>query len=55
VRDYAGPNFVSDNSKDYFPYNPYEKMLIAKITSYSGTVLINDKTFSQDEILAYSL
>ncbi|MDD5770489.1 MAG: hypothetical protein PHE25_05965, partial [Candidatus Gracilibacteria bacterium] len=33
VKEYAGINFISDESDKYFAYNPYEKMLIGKISS----------------------
>lgn len=49
IKEYSGPNFVSEWSKNYFPYNPYEKRLVAKINSFSWTLKIDDveKTLSQ--------
>jgi len=41
VKEYAGPEFVYDDSDAYFPYNPEERMLIAHIVSYSGSISIN--------------
>lgn len=49
IKEYSGPNFVSEWSKNYFPYNPYEKRLVAKVNSFSWTLKIDDveKTLSQ--------
>ncbi len=55
VKEYAWPNFVFDKSTEYFAYNPYEKMLVAKISSFSGTVEINGASFTDTEILTYNL
>ena len=40
IREYNWPEFVEDWSKEAFPYNPEERVLIAKINSFSGTVSI---------------
>ncbi|MDQ7009622.1 MAG: FecR domain-containing protein, partial [Candidatus Gracilibacteria bacterium] len=41
IREYNGPNFISNKSTNSFPYNPEEKLLVAKINYISGTVTIN--------------
>ncbi|MDQ1344172.1 MAG: hypothetical protein QG650_892 [Patescibacteria group bacterium] len=41
VREYNGPGFVEDGNTDRLPYNPYERKITAKISSYSGNVTIN--------------
>ena len=55
VKEYLWPNFVFDKSKEYFPYNPEENIITAKIDSFSGVVKINDKTYNENEILLYTL
>gem|GEM_PF-1108300 len=47
IKEYAGPEFVNDNSNEYFPYNPEERMLIAHIVSYSGSISINGNTYDE--------
>lgn len=49
IKEYNWPNFVSRDSKEYFPYNPKERLLTAKINSYSGIIKINDKTLTTPE------
>ncbi len=41
IRQYNWPNFVSNRSKEFFPYNPQERLLTAKISSYNWAVTIN--------------
>lgn len=55
IKEYNGPRFITHNSKDHFPYNPLERQVIAKIQSYSWTLQINDKTFTHEQILNYTL
>lgn len=50
IRDHISPNFVYDNSTEYFPYNPKEKLLIWKINSFSWNLKINNRNISQTEI-----
>ena len=40
IREYNWADFVSDNSKISFPYNPEERILVWKINNYTGTVKI---------------
>lgn len=51
VKEYNGPRFIVDNSLENFPYNPEERLLTAKIQSYTWSVSINWQTFSQEQIL----
>ncbi|MBW7955069.1 FecR domain-containing protein [Candidatus Gracilibacteria bacterium] len=53
IREYNGPLFVTDNSIKNYPYNPQEKLLTAKIDSFSGKILINGK--NESDILNYTL
>jgi len=58
IREYNGPDFVYDNSPDNFPYNPYEKVLTARINDFSGSVSsikVNDSTMSTESLLSYNL
>jgi prepilin-type N-terminal cleavage/methylation domain-containing protein len=41
IREYNWPNFISDKSKQSFPYNPVERVLVWKINNFSWTVTIN--------------
>ena len=50
IRQYNGPYFVEDNSLQNFAYNPYEKILTAKIWDNSGNVTVNGKNLTADEI-----
>lgn len=50
IKEYSWPNFVTDWSKNYFPYNPNEKRLVAKISSYSWELQINDKIIIDDNV-----
>lgn len=50
IREYNGPYFVDDNSTQNFAYNPYEKILTAKIWDNSGNITVNGKNLSTDEI-----
>ena len=44
IRAYSSSNFVSQDSTEDLPYNPYERKITASVSSYSGTVkLENDK------------
>jgi len=40
IREYNWSDFIYDNSKVSFPYNPAERILVAKINNYTGTVKI---------------
>ncbi|MDD3302812.1 MAG: FecR domain-containing protein [Candidatus Gracilibacteria bacterium] len=51
IREYNGPSFVFDKSRSNFPYNPDQRVMTAKISSYSGAVLVNGELFSSDIIL----
>ena len=56
IREYNGPEFLRENSRQYFPYNPIERVLTAHIASYSGTITINEQVISNpEEILTYPL
>jgi hypothetical protein len=55
IREYNGPNFVYNNSTENFPYNPEEKVLTGKISSFSGSVSINSTITQKDQILSYIL
>jgi len=35
IREYNGPDFVYNNSNQNFPYNPWDRILTAKIRDYS--------------------
>lgn len=50
IREYNGPYFVDDNSLQNFAYNPYEKILTAKIWENSWNISINGVVVSQEEI-----
>ncbi len=41
IKEYNWPDFVSNNSKTSFPYNPDEKILIAKINNFTGNITIS--------------
>nr|MDD3719874.1 FecR family protein [Candidatus Gracilibacteria bacterium] len=41
IREYNGPDFVFDKSRTNFPYNPDERLLKAKIGTFSGFVIVN--------------
>lgn len=49
VKEYNWPNFVSKDSKEHFPYNPAERLLTAKINSYSWSIKINDTILTTPE------
>lgn len=55
IREYNGPNFVYDRSQNNFPYNPLERILTAKIDDFSGNILINNNSYSSEEVLSYQL
>lgn len=55
IREYNGPNFVYNKSKNNFPYNPLERILTAKIYNFSWKVLINNQLYSAEKILNYEL
>ncbi len=60
IREYNWPNFVSNNSTFSFPYNPEERLLVAKIDNFSWTVTINwkDNSYSisdSDQVLDHTL
>ena len=55
IREYNGPNFVYDRSESNFPYNPDERLLIAKVHDFDGSVSINDTITDAWEILSYTL
>ncbi len=46
IRSYDGPEFVYNGSKLEFPYNPEQKVLIAKIRKLTWTVEINGKSYN---------
>jgi hypothetical protein len=50
IREYNGPNFVFNKSLDALPYNPYERILTAKIHNFTGTVVVNDTPRSLEEL-----
>lgn len=50
IREYNGPYFVDDNSLQNFAYNPYEKILTAKIWENSWNISINGVLVSQEDI-----
>ncbi len=50
IREYNGPYFVDDNSTQNFAYNPYEKILSAKIWDNSGNITVNGKNLTADGI-----
>ncbi|MDD2891352.1 MAG: FISUMP domain-containing protein [Candidatus Gracilibacteria bacterium] len=41
IRSYSSSNFVSQDSTENLPYNPYERKVTAYISSYSGTVTLH--------------
>ena len=45
IREYNWPNFIKDGSREFFPYNPDERLLTAKINSYGGIVTIKNYTW----------
>ena len=55
VKEYSWPNFVYDKSTNYFPYNPYEKKLVAKINSFSWDLKVNDKPILDSDLKDLSL
>ena len=55
IREYNGPLFVKNNSQNNFPYNPYERVLTAKISDYSWDITINSSSYTQEEVLSYEL
>jgi len=44
IREYNWPQFLYNKTDSHFPYNPNERLMTAKIGSYSGTVSINWKS-----------
>jgi len=42
IRAYSSSSFVSQDSTENLPYNPYERKVIARISSYSGTVAVTN-------------
>ena len=56
IREYNGPNFVHNESTLHFPYNPLERILTAKIDSYTWSVSINwIETYDENQLLNYEL
>jgi len=59
IREYNWPNFVYNDSHVFFPYNPTEKKLIAKINNYDWKLEIISKLWkiinTKEEILNYKL
>jgi len=51
IREYNWPSFVFDKSRSNFPYNPDQRVMTAKISSYSWSVLVNGELLSSDIIL----
>ncbi len=52
IREYNWPQFLYDKTDSHFPYNPTERLMTAKIGSFSGTVTIN---WSSNNILNQTL
>jgi FecR protein. len=44
VRAYSSSNFVSQDSTEDLPYNPYERKVTASVSSSSGTVTLKNST-----------
>ncbi|MDD5377406.1 MAG: FecR domain-containing protein [Candidatus Gracilibacteria bacterium] len=42
IRAYSSSNFISQDSTEDLPYNPYERKVTAYVSSYSGTLTIKD-------------
>ena len=40
IRSYSSSNFVSQNSTEDLPYNPYERKVSAFVSSFSGTITL---------------
>jgi len=56
IREYNWPDFVYDKSSNNFPYNPDEKVLIAKINDFSwpiSSIKVNNVSMSTGELLSY--
>ena len=53
IREYNWPQFIYDQSTKNFPYNPEERLMTAKIGSYSWnvTVTIDWNDYSWDKVL----
>jgi prepilin-type N-terminal cleavage/methylation domain-containing protein len=51
IREYNWPQFIYDKSKTNFPYNPYEKLINAKIWSFSGVIKVNNIVIDKNWIL----
>ncbi len=49
IREYNWPSFLSNKSNLHFPYNPEERLLTAKIDSYSWNVTIDGYTWEVSE------
>ncbi len=52
IREYNGPNFVYDESTKYFPYNPNELALNARITEFIGTVTIDSVQVNPNQVIS---
>ena len=50
IREYNGSYFVSDDSLQNFAYNPYDKILSAKIWENSWDISVNGNLLSMQEI-----
>lgn len=48
IREYNWPDFVYDKSRTSFPYNPDERILRAKIGTYSWAVTVNWNPINSD-------
>ncbi len=55
IKEYNGPNFVRNTSYQYFPYNPQESLLTAKIGSFSWVVNINHKSYDDQTLTQLEL
>lgn len=55
IRSYNGPEFVWDKSETNFPYNPQERILTAKIDTYSWSITINGYIYNESKVLDYEL
>ena len=46
IREFNGPNFVTDGSIDYLPYDPEDMKLTGRIYYWSGSLLLNGSAFT---------
>ncbi|MFA5916602.1 MAG: FecR domain-containing protein [Candidatus Gracilibacteria bacterium] len=55
IREYNGPDFVYNKSQKNFPYNPDEMILTAKISSFTGDLILNNNIIDRNVILERQL